>query len=93
MSGDYDNTNRGALFVNNRKQTPNHPDRTGTINVDGVEYWISGWLKDGRNGKYLSLSVTPKDGQASNQRVTTQNQKPTPKSPGFDDNYDDDIPF
>lgn len=61
---EYDNTNSGALFVNTRKERENQPDRNGSINVDGVDYWISGWLKKDRNGKnYLSLSVTKKESQ------------------------------
>ena len=59
----YDNTNRGVLFMNNRKEKDTHPDRTGTLNVDGVEYFIDGWLKDGAKGKFLSLSVKRKDKQ------------------------------
>ena len=59
---DYDNTNSGAIFVNNKKTTDNHPDRNGTLNVDGVEYWISGWLKKSKNGDpFMSLSVKRKE--------------------------------
>lgn len=54
---DYDNTNKGALFTNNKKTTERHPDYTGTINVDGVDYWLSAWVRDSRVGKMLSLSV------------------------------------
>lgn len=60
MSKEYDNTNRGALFVNNRKEKDNHPDYTGTIDIRGEEYYISGWKKEGRTGTFLSLSVKPK---------------------------------
>jgi hypothetical protein len=58
---EYDNTNRGALFKNARKEKETHPDYNGTINIEGVEYWISGWTKDGKKGKFLSLSVKPKE--------------------------------
>ena len=57
----YDNTNRGALFKNDRKETDQHADYRGDINVDGTEYWLNAWLnttKDGR--RYMSLSVKPK---------------------------------
>lgn len=54
--------NTGALFVNDRKQSANHPDRQGTIMVDGREYWINGWLKKTQDGTpWLSLAVKPKD--------------------------------
>ena len=41
---DYDNTNTGAIFKAEKK-SPNHPDYTGSINVAGVEYWLSSWIK------------------------------------------------
>ena len=40
---DYDNTNRFVLFKNEKKRDDKDPDRTGTLNVDGVEYFIDGW--------------------------------------------------
>jgi hypothetical protein len=53
--------NSGALFPNDRKEQDNHPDRTGTAMIGGVEYWVSGWIKDGAKGKFLSMSFKPKD--------------------------------
>lgn len=62
MNQQYDNTNRGALFINDKRTQQNHPNYTGSINIEGVEYWLSGWTKESRNGKkFLSLSVKPKD--------------------------------
>lgn len=58
---DFDNTNRGVLFTNDKKQNANHPDFRGNINVDGVEYWLSAWNKRGQKGGFISLSVQPKD--------------------------------
>lgn len=63
MSRQYDNTNRGALFVNDRRQSERHPDWRGQINVDGVDYWIDGWIKESRNGELISLSVRRKEEQ------------------------------
>jgi hypothetical protein len=51
----------GSIWVNDRKTADNHPDRTGSIMVNGVEYWLNGWLKKTADGKpFLSLSVKPK---------------------------------
>ena len=80
---DYDNTNRGAIFENKKKNKESQPDRTGSLNVDGRDYWISGWLKKSKDGaNFLSLSVELK-GEPSH--------KSTPKEP--DDSFKDDIPF
>ena len=58
----YDNTNRGAIFKNDRKKTETHPDLGGTINVGGVDYFINAWKKPSKAGKpFYSLSVTKKE--------------------------------
>lgn len=61
---EFDNTNRGALFVNDKGDNPNRPDYRGEINVDGKEFWISGWKKVYGNEpqkSLLSLSIQPKE--------------------------------
>lgn len=58
---EYNNDNRGALFKNDQKKQDNHPDYSGSINVDGRDYYLSAWVKDGKNGKFFSMSVKPKD--------------------------------
>jgi len=85
----YDNTNSGALFKNKDKQTLNHPDYKGNINVGGQEYWISSWLKESKNGvKYMSLSVTLKED------VKQQMNKPAQQQTTEEWVNDmDDIPF
>ena len=61
---EYDNTNRGVLFVNDRKEKDTQPDRTGSLNVEGIEYFFDGWLKESKDGKkFLSVSVKRKDKQ------------------------------
>ena len=59
---EYDNNNSGAMFVNDRKTTENQPDRTGSCEVNGVEYWVSGWVKTSKAGKpFMSLAFSAKD--------------------------------
>ena len=53
----------GSLFKNERKTQPSHADYNGTIMVGGVEYWLNAWIKDGKRGKFMSLSVKPKEGR------------------------------
>ena len=58
---EFDNTNRGALFKNDRKEGDRDPDYRGSLNVDGREYRLTGWLKESRAGvAFLSLSIKPK---------------------------------
>jgi hypothetical protein len=47
----------GSLFKNERKTTENHPDFTGSIMVNSKEHWLSGWVKEGKKGKYFSISI------------------------------------
>lgn len=96
MSQQYDNTNSGILSRNDRKEQPNHPDFKGQINVDGTEYWLSGWVKERKDGtgKFFSLSVKPKEAAAPKppQRTPSIPGKVAVASSGFDD-LDSDIPF
>lgn len=61
MATKYDNS--GTVFVNDRKEKDSHPDRTGTATINGVEYWVSGWIKQPNPDKpsFLSLSFKRKD--------------------------------
>ena len=59
----YDNRNRRVLFNEGSKKTKAEDrDYSGSMNIDGTEYWLSGWIKSSKKGtKFLSLSVKPKD--------------------------------
>lgn len=58
---EYDNTNRGALFKNDDKQSDRHPDYKGSLNVNGQEFWLDAWIKTSKKGvKFMSVSVKPK---------------------------------
>jgi hypothetical protein len=59
MSKVYDNS--GSLSKNKKKDKDSHPDLKGKATIAGVEYWLSGWRKDGEDGTWYSLSFTPKD--------------------------------
>lgn len=58
----YDNSNSGALFLNDKKGNEKAPDRRGTLNVDGIEYELAGWLRTSKKGtQFLSLKVKAKE--------------------------------
>ena len=75
--------NSGVLFKNDRKEKFNDPDYKGGIRVDGQDFWLSAWIKEGKNGKFMGLAVSPKDDQPQPQ------SKPKAKI----EDMDDDIPF
>lgn len=59
MSSRKDNS--GTLGANRRKEKETHPSHTGQCMIDGTEYWISAWVKEGQSGRFFSLSFKPKD--------------------------------
>jgi hypothetical protein len=101
----YDNTNKGTIAKNNRKEADNHPDIAGQINVAGVDYWINGWLKtNSQDGsKFYSLSVKPKEARQEAPGISARSypadkaSRRVPVDPSFADPYaddqDDSIPF
>ncbi len=95
---DYDNTNKGALFQAKEKKTDKHPDYDGSINVDGHDYWVSGWKKVSKNGNtFLSLSVKRKDGTAARpdkaKEFEREVQKTFPDAKVKPLGLDDEVPF
>jgi len=75
----------GSLFKNMKREKDTHPNATGTALIDGVEYWISSWTKEDKNGnKWQSLAFKPKE------------EKPAEKRKGggsFSEMDSDSIPF
>lgn len=58
---EYDNTNRGVLFVNREKKNERSPDFSGSLDVAGVQYNLAAWKKQSKKGAtFLSVSVTKK---------------------------------
>jgi hypothetical protein len=69
----YDNG--GLLFRNSDKETDKHPDYKGSLTIGGIEYWLSAWIKDGKRGKFLSLSVKPKEQHTAAAKSDDMNDK------------------
>ena len=96
----YDNTNRGAIWKNEKKETEKHPDFKGDLNIDGVIYNVSAWKrKPDANPKapLLSFSVSKREvPQEVKQAAMHGNhgkpaQRPAPAYDDFDDSGD--LPF
>lgn len=87
MTVAYDNTNRGALFREENRKSDKHPEFSGTLNVEGREYYVDAWVNQAQSGrKYFSLSVKPKAPAKESPRGPQQRQQPQA-------DLDDDIPF
>jgi hypothetical protein len=82
----YEDTNTGAIFRNERKTTDKQPDYRGTLDVNGEKFWVAGWIKTAGplartpGQKFLSLALTKQEEIHSK-----------PASTATD--FDDDIPF
>jgi hypothetical protein len=74
----YDNTNSGVLFKN-QSENEKAPAYKGKINVDGKDYELAAWIREGKNGKFMSL------------KVQEPRQKQAPQK-DFDD-MEDDVPW
>ena len=84
----YDNSNRGALFKNDKKTEDNHPDYRGQIDVDGTEFWLDAWINTSKKTgqKFMSIKIKLKDEKPKARKVASA----APPGGDFDD---DDLPF
>jgi hypothetical protein len=81
--------NSGTLFKNDRREKDSHPHATGTALIDGVEYWISAWTKDGQKGRFQSLSFKRKEPKrAQREQRTSYDDRPR-----FERDDNGEIPF
>jgi hypothetical protein len=86
MSSERDYPNSGILFKEDRPQGNSPRDYKGTGDIDcphcggRFQFWISSWIKQGKKGKFMSLSFKAKDEEQHEQR-------------GNGATNDEDIPF
>lgn len=73
--------NTGSLFKNDKKTDPKHPDSRGTALIDGKLYRISGWTREVKGSKMISMVFTP------------DTAKPETSAPSDTTPSDDGLPF
>jgi hypothetical protein len=79
---EYDNTNRGSIWMNDKKDTENHPDFKGSLNVNGQEFWVSAWKrKEGANPKSPALSFSIQAKEESYSQVAQTSNEPNDSIP------------
>jgi hypothetical protein len=85
MTDTPEDAGHGALFKNDKKEKPSHPDYRGDCTIEGRKFWMSAWIKEGQKGKYMSVAFRPAEGEAAKPKP-----KPQVKAAG---KADDDVPF
>ena len=81
MTQQYDNELTGVLFVADKEGNPNRPDRKGFAEIDGKQYWVSGWDKQTKRGDTISLKFELKKPAVD----TLKASEPMQNDPDFDD--------
>jgi hypothetical protein len=104
---EYDNTNRGSIWKNEKKDPERDdyketlPDFTGELDVDGVKFFVDAWKRkpDAKpKAPALTFKVKRKDQQSTGRHSYSpggQVRREDPISTGRPRNADmnDDIPF
>ena len=105
---EYDNTNSGALFENEKRAKESHPHLRGSCTIktpDGevLEFWVSAWQKTSKKGDdFFSLSFQLKDEQKAQEEAPVKkssglfkkrDEAVVSKSSGKHEELDDEVPF
>ena len=85
MAKEYDNNRTGVLFKNDKEGgNPKWPDYKGQCEIDGAQFWLAAWIKEGKKGKFMSIVFKPKEDVEKKAEAKPSSQ------PSFDDM---DVPF
>jgi len=63
--------NSGVLFTNDKKENERAPHYKGNITVDGKDYWLSAWVKEGKSGMWKEMARVV--GEVRSQYVFVEN--------------------
>lgn len=66
MADGRDFPNSGILFKNDKKREARDRDYQGSADITCTcgkrsQFWLSAWLKEGKQSKFLGLAFKPKD--------------------------------
>lgn len=89
MNKQFDNEKKGTLGENLYKEHDKHPDMKGRCTINGVDYNISGWMKQGKTGPFYSLSFSEKQDKKPAE-PGSRIIKPKPIADSFGE---DEVPF
>ena len=59
--------NSGTLFRNDKREKDSQPHARGEAMIGGVLYEVAAWTKEGRNGRFQSLSFKEKEAHRERQ--------------------------
>jgi hypothetical protein len=62
----------GAIFRNDHRQKNSYPHYRGEVTIRGEKFKVSGWIKQGARGPYLSLALRSTDGEYDNTALKLQ---------------------
>ena len=89
---DYDKTNTGATFKNDKKVEDWQYDFTGSLDVEGIDFFLdSKWYppKDGKKGFFRHKVKRKQPAQNAAPQQATQPAQPAPE----DDPFSEDVPW
>lgn len=84
----FDPTNTITIGKNKNPRDDRSADYTGTVNIEGQEYWVNLWVREGKDGnKFMGGSVKPKEARGGGGGGGSRS------APSRNDSISDDIPF
>ncbi len=87
---EYSNDNQFVIKKNDKGDNPKRPDYKGKVRVEGVDFWLAGWIRTNKEdgSKFISGTLT---------KIEEQAPPPKPAKPAKPEkdlaDMDDDIPF
>lgn len=84
----------GSIWPNDRKTEDRQPGWKGSAKIGGVDYWVSGWVKEAKDQrKWVSLAFERKEQQppSGQYAASVRTQAPAQPEEQKGGEFDDDI--